>query len=392
MFATRLLCYPWDLVDEGVEKALDVIRGDLGVDGITVVVGTGPVTVLRRRPEASPRVLHSRGGLLFQPQDEAYHSTRCKPPVSGWLKARNPLARIARACVQHGLKLRAALDTRRIGRLATRYPIVAVKSAFDEPAPNCACLANPDFAELLHALIGDLFANYAICGLELRGLDTPFDSDLLDNAPGADMLGPAGRELLSVCFCESSMQSALKAEIDAEAARRSARVTLSRAIENGRSLGDSLDGILTDDPILQCYVEHQRHAHRSVLASLAGRAGGPLAMEVQTDRRASEVVEAMAAGSLSALITPVSTSHETAGHGPADLLGLFGGGDTPECEALVRVGEATDPDGVAVVRTLKLLVDAGWHAVTVSHFGSMGPLELRAVKQAARFARRSAND
>jgi hypothetical protein len=188
------------------------------------------------------------------------------------------------------------------------------------------------------------------------------------------------------------MQSALREGIDAEAARRSAQVTLSRAIENGHSLGESMDDILADDPILQRYVEHQRNLHRSVLASLASRAAGALAMHVDTEQRTSKVTEAMDASSLFAMIMPVPAFLEATSDGHADFPSVSSDDNKLEYEALVRVGEQADSDGAGLVRTLKLLVDAGWHGVTVSHFGSMGPPELRSVKQAVRFARRSATD
>ena len=393
MFATRLLCYLWDLEDEGVDDVLDRLKGDLGVDGVTVVAASGPFTLLRRGASASPRVFHSRGGVFFQPHDDAYHSTRCKPVVSGWLKARNPLLRVARACRQRGLELRAALDTRRIGRLAARYRMVAAKSAFGDAAQGCACLANPDFTELLHALIDDLSANYALSGIELRGLDRPFDTDLLDGAAGAVALGPVELELFAVCFCESSIRSACEAGIDGEAARRSAQVRLAKALETGRSSGVSLDDALVNDPVLGAYVGHQRCVHRSALRSLASRAGGPLAVHVAAGSPVEEVVSALVAGGR----TPTIIRRAPASHGGAcsetpDGLPLRRGQDVLAHEALIHVGEAPADDGAALVRTLKQLVDAGWDGVIVSHLGSMGPLEFKAVRQAVRFARRSAPD
>ncbi|RJO64130.1 MAG: hypothetical protein C4523_18870 [Myxococcales bacterium] len=391
MFNVCMLCYLWDLEDEGIDEVLDRIQGQVGVDGVAVVAASGPLAQLRRRPSAQSRLMRSRGGFYFQPDDAKYAATRCKPVVSNWLKARNPLSKVAEACVRRGLPLRAVVDTRRIGRLAARYPAVSVKSAFGDVSPGCASLANRDFVELLRALIGDLASNYSVATIELRHLDRLFDTDLLDSIPYADALGPAGKELFSVSFCESSMQSALQAGVDAEAARRSAQVTLSRAIDSSSPLGPSLDALLGGDPILAGYVAHQRGVQASVLRTLSAAAPCELALHVTP---AAPIDDLLAGLSAESRLTAVM--YRTEEPGDSSATGSFDAvrrscspSGSVRCEAVIPAWRPDSDEESALVRTVQQLANRGADGVTLDHYGIMTDRELTAAKQGVRFAKRS---
>jgi len=386
MFNVQLLCYPWDLEDEGIDDTLDSIQGQVGVDGVTIVAACEPIVQLRRRIETGPRIFRSDGGCLFQPDESKYAATRCKPPVSSWVKTRNPLAKIAHACRQRSLNFRARIDTRRIGRLVSRCPATAVKSAFGDPSPSCASLTNPDFTEFLRDLISDLLQNYTPSFVELRGLDRPFDTDLFDSIPDAEWICPAARELFGMSFCESSMQSAHQAGIDAEAARRSAQVTLSQVIRSGDAAEFMLENAIERDPILRRYMEHQRTAHRSLIESLAAAAPGQLIMNVDQTHDSPRVIPTSApAGVLIHTAGPIQPYGRTT---LESLLGQYRKNNT-RCEMNISAGWHTSTEESALVRNVKLLAEMDLDGVTFDHLGTMTDRDLNAAKQALRFAKRS---
>ncbi len=379
MFAVRVAGYLWDLEQAGVEAALDVLQGQLGVRGVTVVAGVGPVCQLRRRPELEPRVFRTRGGICFQPDDGLYQRTRLKPIVEEHLKARNPLAKLADGCEERGLELRVRLETRRVGRMATRYPEAAVKSAFGDVSPDCLCLSHPDAAEWLRAVMADLSRNYGVSAIELVGLDRAFDTDLFEGSHVPDGLPPVVRDLLSVCFCESCMQSA--GGMDAtSAALRSAQVTLSGLIEGRMAAVDSLGALLADDAVLAAYVERRRAAFGGLVASLTDVVDCPLVLHV------GRVVAATLPEGFAALQVDVSSG--------ADMDRLHGiHADQPAVRlgAMVDVWDPTASDSAVLVKRLHDLVDSGVSVVTLWHYGSMGESELHAARQAIRYATRSAD-
>lgn len=376
MFAIRVAGYLWDLEQAGVEAALDLLQGQLGVGGLTVVAGVGPVCQLRRRRELEPRVFRTRGGICFQPDDALYQRTRVKPIVEEHLKTRNPLAKIAEACEQRGLELRVRLETRRIGRMAGRYPEAAVKSAFGDVSPDCLCLSNPDAAEWLRAVMVDLSRNYGVAAIELVGLDRAFD--LFEGVDGPAGLPNVVRELLAVCFCESCMQAA--GGVDAtSAALRSAQVTLSGLIEGRVAATDSLDALLADDDVLLGYVNDRRQSFDGFVDSLAGGVDCELVLHCDVDGAvrcpdgfAGVQVDASSAGEMDRV------------HAVGD--GLSGA----RMEALVDAWDPTATDGAVLVKRLHDLVDLGVSGITLWHYGSMGDAEQNAARQAIRYATRSA--
>ena len=243
MFTAHMVCHLWDLEDGGIDDVLDRLKGELGAGGVTVVAAGKPICQLRHRPSVKPRIFQSRGGLYFPPDESKYNDTRCKPVVSSWVKSRDPLRKVAEACQRRDLTLRAILDTRRIGRLVSRCPSVATKTVFGDASPGTMCAANPDAVALLQGLIADLSTNYGVSAIELRHLDRTFEADLVDSlvvhaSPSA--AAEVIRALLTICFCESCLQSAHGANIDADGATRSVEALINDALAQSRPLPDSL--------------------------------------------------------------------------------------------------------------------------------------------------------
>ena len=116
MLKSYIVVYPWDLLDEGIDVVLDRLQGEVGVDGVSLWIATRAVTQLRVR-RVEPRCFRTRGGVFFQPSDECYAASQIKPPVSSWMQDRDPLAFVAKACVDRGLKLRVKLSAACTGRL-----------------------------------------------------------------------------------------------------------------------------------------------------------------------------------------------------------------------------------------------------------------------------------
>src|SRR5690606_2405053 len=66
-FQTNLSSYLWDLVDEGIDEALDRIQGQTGVTGLAVDVHCPPVQQIRPHAGVAPRTFRTHGGAQFQP-------------------------------------------------------------------------------------------------------------------------------------------------------------------------------------------------------------------------------------------------------------------------------------------------------------------------------------
>ena len=394
MFTAHVECHLWDLEDEGIDEVLDRLQGELGAGGVTVVAAGQPVRQLRHRPDAWPRIFQSRGGLYFPPDESKYTDTRSKGVVSGWVKSRNPLRKVSDACHRRDMTLRAVIDTRRIGRVVSRCPSVAAKTAFDDASPGTMCAANPDVAALYHGLISDLSANYDVSAIELRRLDHPFATDLadsLDVAGSPNAADAVARGLLSICFCESCLQAASGGNIDGYGAMRSVGTWLNAAFARTRTLPDSLASVLTDDETLERYVRHRRDDHAGLIRALSRHCPCDLALHVDDDAGADRPALAAMASECAAINVAVSRAwplpDSAMVHQALETCRVT---DGPRCEAVVSLRESLADDATGLVRTVKKLVDLGVAGVHFRHYGLMGGHEFTAVQQAIRYARRSA--
>jgi hypothetical protein len=385
MFQVHVASYLWDLEDEGIESVLDRIGGELGVSNLTVVAASGPVCHIRRHRDVRPRVFRTRGGLFFQPDDARFARTRCKPIVSGWLKARNPLVKVAEECARRDISLRVAIDARRTGRLVARYPSVAVKTVFGDSSAQCVCFGNPDAAEWLRGVVADVGA---LAGIELQGVDRVSETDVLDTTdPRVEPPGGV-RGLFSVCFCESCMQSALSDGIDVDAAERSAQATLTRWIDGGDVVAESLHALVEDDLPLRAYTEHARSRHVAMLDRLGKSFPGALAIQCRRENVDESLVAALPAVCDELIVDAPNGSQSTdqwsrwlaIRESPCDV----------RIQARVRAWDPRGTDKTALVRSLRELVDLGLNGATIWHYGAMGEAEWTSAKQAVRFARRCA--
>lgn len=396
MFTAHVACRLWNLEDGGIDDVLDRLQGELGVGGVTVVAAGKPVCQLRHRPGVTPRIFQSRGGLYFPPDESKYKDTRCKPVVSSWVKSRDPLRKVSEACQRRDLTLRIVLDTRRIGRIVSRCPSVAAKTVFGDASPGVMCAANPDVAALYHGLMSDLSTNYSVSAIELRHLDRTFETDLVESlevlASPSDA-DEVARALLTICFCESCLQSARGGNVDADGAMRSVEVLLNGFLAQARLLPNSLADVLTEDETLERYVTHRREEHAALIDALARRTDCDMVLHVGddvTDDRPA--LSAMAASCAAINVAVSNVSPEPTASMFTQVLKACRMNRSRQCEAVVSVREPLTKDASGLVRTMKQLVDDGVTSVHLDHYGLMGENEFVAAKQAIRFARRSATD
>lgn len=390
MFGVDVVCYPWDLEDVGIESALDRLGGEIGIDGVVVPASSGPLCHLRRLADAQPRIMRSEGGLLFQFDDAKYSATRCKPLVANVLKSRNPLSKIGDACRRSGLGFRVVVETRRIGRLAERNAQMTTVTAYGEASGACLCLTNPDVAEFFRSMIGDLWANYEPDRIELRDMGRSLAGYTVDHIDGVDALGPGGCALMSVCFCASCLQQAGRDGVDGEAARRSAWVTLGRAIETGQPLEGSLDDLTGEDELLGRYICSQTAAHVELIGSLAKQCECGLGLHVDGDEGIeSGLLEALGSGPRTVIVEPgFEITQENAGR-LSELRDRCRSAGSTGCEVQVGVGGRVADDRTTLVKILQHLVESGIDGAQLYHLGMMAESDFTSAKQAVRYAKRS---
>jgi len=380
-------CYPWDLLDEGTDLALGRIAGEIGANAISLAATYHSVSQFRpHAPQDLTRFI-AEAAAHFQPDSACYAATRIRPAPAAWMKSRNPLERIAEATKKHGIALRAWLVACHSATLAARHPEAACKDAYDNRSPTWLCPANPDVREYVAGLAADLSANYPIAAIELESPD--FDSAPHVHAHeklGLD-LGPVEQLLLALCFCESCVQAAHEADIDADAVRRSVRVHLQPTIAGNPSRQTPLAEFLASDPPLDRYVRRRTDAIRALVAAVRRRTKSPLVIHAAWNPDLAGWKPADLAQHCDAFVLPAwSESDDSRRARLAELHAAVGS------NSRIHVGyqcyPPAIPDGPDLVRRVHESVTASHEIIGFYNYG-IAPLSgLGWVRQAIRFARR----
>jgi len=398
MFRANLWCYLWDLVDEGIDTALDIMQGQLGATGLSVATSYHSVEQLRPHAGVSPRIFRCEGGLNFQPASARYAATRLKPVVASWLGKRNPLERLASACQQRRMELRGWTVCCHSSLLVRRYPQMACKDVFGSINPTWLCPANPDVAEYLKALVADLSENYPFDAIEL-------ESATFDPARHAHMhrkaglvAGPAEQLLLGLCFCESCRQQADRAGVDVTAVARSVHVRLERWLETGRPVAGSMGELLESDALLREMLDWRTEVVGRLVASLRAASRSKLviyrmgdAWSAGADWRRLFSAEGRDDGDRQAdalMILCYKPDVPGVEAAVADAVAITGGVEFVELG--FDASPPATPDAPKLVRDLSRAAELGIGSVNIYHYGLIPPGRFAWVRQAIRAGRRVA--
>jgi len=378
MLELFVIAYPWDLPEAQVGNVLDELRGEVGITGLTLWVAAPPAAQLRAGAW-HPRVFRTRGGVFFQPEDRRYAQTRCQPIVSSWVTMGNPLETIAKACAARGMDLRVLVSAADTGRMAERYPEFACRSAFGDESRARLCLAHVEVQAYLRGMALDLCTHAGVTALTLADFDIRWSD--ADDLHGGDPLGPLEQALLAVCFCESCVQRSQSAGIDVEAARRAVEQGVNLAFEQGPELGVSVESFFAEHEGL---VEHRRRQVEelnTLLRKLKEACRCDLLLERTAYDSSADGVGGLDLSIPSAVITRM---------GDPILLPAVMPPGAKRNELKLSATAAIGPAASGLIGILPDAAKAGFAAVEIEHYGLLSDSALTTLKQAIRFARRSA--
>jgi hypothetical protein len=393
-FNANIWCYLWDLEAEGIDRALDVIQGELGATGLSVAAVYHSVDELRPHDGVSPRWFRSAGGLHFQPDAARYRGTRARPAVAEWLKTRNPLERLSAACEKRGLALRAWVVCCHSSAMAARNPALATKDVFGASSETWLCPLNPDVQEYLRAVVEDLTHTYRVAAVELEACGFPGGYHTHKHEKIGFAPGPVGRLLLALCVCESCRQLAARDGIDVAAVERSATVDLEEILRNGaepdrREPGGGVGKYLTKRKPLEAFITWRSGRVAALVGQLrtacsgglmALRSGEPLMTGAGPRQVAAQcdglIAQAYRADEDALERIAKQTAEETGSPGRV-ILGL------DACPGFAK-------DAASLVRNVGRAAALGVAGVNFYNYGMIPPARLDWVKQAIRYGRREA--
>lgn len=219
-----LWIYPWDILDEGVNTALDRARNVAGVSVVKVAVTYHSALLLL--PHNPVRRLYAavEGAAYFHASQEHFPGA-LKPVRSTFAEARDPLRVIEQAAQTHDLGVRAWMVCCHNSCIGTERQDLAVINALGDHLPYALCPSQPDVQEYLLGLVRALGDFPNLEAIELEALYwLPFEHAWHHPKIGLP-LSPRASFLLSLCCCaacatrsgvdQSALIAAIRPDLDA---------------------------------------------------------------------------------------------------------------------------------------------------------------------------------
>lgn len=389
-FAAGIYTYPWDLEDEGHDRALGRIA-EAGFTAVNLACAYHAGKFLL--PHNPRRRVHfaEDGAVYFRPNLDRY--ARIQPRVSSLVTGEgDPLTDLEKARRTHGLDLVAWVVCAHNTLVGKAYPDCAVRNAFGDPYPHSLSPAHPDVRAYLVALLTDIVSRAEVSAVEL---ESPGYMEFLHGYHHEIVgvpLDVAQQRLLGLSFTPTELERASAAGIDGEGLRRRVAATLTAVWEANPPPSEEPVGEvreILDSPELAAYealrreivadlVEELRDAVHAASPGTEVRlfaALGPTEGAEERDERLLGLADGMLAG--------YAQSDEDAARRTQELRELI---DPKPVYGMVR---AIAPDAVhpsQIAPRVAAWRDAGVSGINVYNYGLMTLPMLKAVGAALRGA------
>jgi len=275
---TALWCYPWDLLDEGLDVSLERIA-DTGVDTIGLAVSYhAGMLLLPHNPKTRLRFLED-GSLNFRPAADAFAGLTIQPRLSQLTEGQDPLALIAEAANERGLEVVAWTVCNHNSFQGTLHPDLCMQTALGDPLTYALCPAQPAVQSYLRAMMSAL-GGYALRTLLLETYGYSTFPHGHHHEKLMTPLGALGERLMAICFCPACRRAAEAAGADWRAPLEGTRQTLEEILRGESSAPPSclVSERLQSIPGMADYQRAQRAVVEALVASLAETTHVPLSL------------------------------------------------------------------------------------------------------------------
>ena len=229
---TSIWAYAWDLLDEGLENALDHISDRGGLSGVSVATIYHAGKFLHVHNPKRRVVYPVSGTLYYQPNRNWYGKLRIQPPVWPGVEQENFWPTLRSATTRRGMALTAWVLGLHNSGIGFAYPDCTVENAYGDRIPTDLCAFHPDVRAYLVAAISDIAATLECDRIVIESLQhMPFRHGYHHEVIGVPT-GPTVDFLLSLDFSPACQQAAHQAGIDIISVRRWVRETLDAHFAN----------------------------------------------------------------------------------------------------------------------------------------------------------------
>ncbi|MCY3789351.1 MAG: hypothetical protein OXH63_11250, partial [Gemmatimonadetes bacterium] len=254
MIHTTMWTYPWDVIDEGVDRVLGSLKEEVGLDAISLSTVYHTYDELRTHMPGKKLFSGYEDAIYFQPQSELYQGTKIKPNVHPMAKDQDPVRIIAEACRARDLELISWTVPLHNHYMARQQPDCALLGVFGDRYPGCLCPANPEVREYVLGLSLDLATNCGVQMIEYESLHYMSFGMFRNHAKVGVELGAVGSLLMSLCFCDGCTQRAVDRGMDVGELKGKVEKWLLDIFEEGPP-ERGVEEFVADEPLVHEYVK-----------------------------------------------------------------------------------------------------------------------------------------
>lgn len=279
MYAS-MWCYPWDLLDLGMDYALDDMQAN-GLTGVSMITSYHAGRFLQVR---SPRrkVYFPQDGVLYYPSDLARFAGQRLQPQVGEFARQHPTfwEDLFAAAEKRGMTVSGWTVCLHNTRLGMQHPEVCVHNAYGDAVYYNQCPSHPDVRRYMTTLLDDICSRLPLHSVELESMN--YMGHAHEYHHEKDGIGLTGLEdfLLSLCFCEACVQRAKEAGLDILPAQATVRGWLEemcrRDKPDGRDAAFLAQGLafFEDAPEVQAYLTWRSTVVTSLMEEVSTTVAG----------------------------------------------------------------------------------------------------------------------
>ena len=210
-----------------MDAVLDNIAGRAGLGGVTLAAAYHHGRdIFPHNPRRKVHFLEG-GTVFFQPDPSRYRGRTLQPIVSGLATEQDVLADLVTAAHARSLRVRAWTVFLHNYSLGEAHPECASRNVFGDAHLTDLCPSNPEVRSFAVALSADIAAKgvdlVVAESLHFHGLEHGFHHERYFIE-----LGPLGRYLLGLCFCEHCLAAGRAHGVDVDHLQRATRQELER--------------------------------------------------------------------------------------------------------------------------------------------------------------------
>lgn len=215
--------YPWDLLDEGIDIALDAMADRCQCNAIALNAGYHSGRLLRPRMNGPVTCQRPGAMVAFTPDRSHYEAGAPLPVVDRRLTEARVLERVRERCAAWNIDFGLWVVGLHNSTLGNADAELCVRNCFEDIYTYILCPANPRARAYLRGLVADVCAQFRPQRILLEAIGYLGIQHGAHHELFMQPLGEAERMLLSLCFCPHCLARAAEAGVDGKAAQKQAR-------------------------------------------------------------------------------------------------------------------------------------------------------------------------